>query len=511
MSKTPSDKLFQLIKSLSASEKRYFKIFIGGKTDQDSKYIQLFDAIDQANAFNDELLQTKIYKSQPSEGKKYPELKAYLYEHILKSLQSYDEQHSVDYRLNILLQSVSVLYKRGLYDNCLELMHKARRLATQYEDFGTLLDLIKWEKQIAYTRMDVDFLQKKLEHLHYEESQLLLKMQNLANYQQYFFMVYTTIKREALHRGDERMKKLHELVNHSLFTSVDEALSHRARVSYYRTLNLYYYAALEQEKFYDSGKTLIDLIESQPHFLKENIADYIASLSNLILSCGLLKKYDEVRICLEKLKNITPITEDDRRKIQRQYYTNKFVLCIFTGEFAEGKAEMEQHLENAAKLENQEQETSSFYFQYFCICFGNADYNQALDYLNEWLNQPRSFAREDLQSTARILSLILHYEMENIVLLESLLRSATRYLKSKNRLYDLERRFINFISDLIRKSNAKERKLVLQRMAEDLKKLAEQPAVRAALQTFDIEAWIEGKISGKSFAETVKLKAKNEI
>jgi hypothetical protein len=506
MSKTPSDKLFQLIKSLSPSEKRYFKLFIKSKTDQENKYILLFDKIDQSSTFDDAVLQTIIYKSQPSDSKKYPELKAYLYDLVLKSLQFYDEQHSVDYRINSLLQSVNVLYKRAMYENCLELLHKAHRLATQYEDFGTLLDLIKWEKQIAYTRMDVDFLQKELERLHFEESSLLEKLQNLTAYRQYFFLVYATIKREALHRGEDRMKKLHELVNHPLFQSVEQALSHRAKVLYYRTTNLYFYAALEQELFYDSGKTMIDLMESQPHFLKENIADYIAALSNLILSCGLLRKYEEVRICLEKLKNLRPITEDDRRKIHRQYYTNKFVLCIFTGEFKEGKQEMEQHLKASKKMDSQEQETSSFYFQYFCICFGNADYNQALDYLNEWLNQPRSVAREDLQSTARILSLILHYEMGNNVLLESLLRSATRYLQSKNRLYDLERRFIHFISDLIKQATAKEKKLVFHRMAEDIKRLAEQPDVRAALQTFDIEAWIDSKINGNSFAETVKLK-----
>ena len=45
MPKTPSDKLFRLVNSLSPAEKRYFRIFIRGKTERDSKYLQLFDAI----------------------------------------------------------------------------------------------------------------------------------------------------------------------------------------------------------------------------------------------------------------------------------------------------------------------------------------------------------------------------------------------------------------------------------------------------------------------------------
>jgi tetratricopeptide (TPR) repeat protein len=182
--------------------------------------------------------------------------------------------------------------------------------------------------------------------------------------------VYTTIRSEALHRGVDKMARLRAQVGQPIFNDPDAALSHRARVLYYRTLNLYYYAALEQEQFYETGKKLIELIESQPHFLRENLSDYIASLSNLILSCGLLRRYDEVRECLEKLHNLTPLTEDDRRKIHRQYFTNKFALCIYTGDFEEGRQEMERHLREAGPMDAHE--TASFYFQYFCICFGAA-------------------------------------------------------------------------------------------------------------------------------------------
>ena len=53
--KTVSEELFQLIKSLSKQEKRYFKLYasrhvIGEK----NKYVQLFDAIDKQAAYNEE-------------------------------------------------------------------------------------------------------------------------------------------------------------------------------------------------------------------------------------------------------------------------------------------------------------------------------------------------------------------------------------------------------------------------------------------------------------------------
>lgn len=511
MAKTPSDKLHRLIRSLTPQEKRYFRLWVGSKTEGASKYLQLFEATAAMVRFDEEALKRKIYNNQPPEGKKYSELKAYLYDLVLKSLQSFDEKQSVEYRLNHLLHSVAALYKRGHYDDCGDLLHKAAKLARQYESFTHLLEVIRWEKQLAYTRMDADFLHKKLEQLHFEEDRALTQLRNAADYRKAFFQVYATIKREAQQRGFDRMERLQSLVNQEFFEDPDRAESHKARVMYYRTLNLYHYAALEYEQFYETGKKLIALLESQPHFLRENLSDYIAALSNLILSCGLLQRYDEVRVCLEKLRGLTPITADDRRKIHRQYFANKFALCSFTGEFEEAKAEMENCLREATDFDSHDYETASFYFQFCTICFGCGDFDGALRYLNEWLNQPRSVEREDLQSLARILSLIIHFEMGNTVLLDSLLRSATRFLQKKNRLHDLERRFMHFMSELVKQPSQREQQAVFQKMKIDLQELALLPSAKAVLQTFDLEAWLDAKMSGRTFATTVKEKWSREI
>lgn len=512
MAKTPSDKLFRLIRALSPSEKRYFRLFMGQKAEGEGKYQyqQLFEAIAEMEAFDEAALKQKIYKNQPPEGKKYSELKAYLYDLVLKCLQSFDEQQSVEYRLNHLLQSVAVLYKRGHYDDCRDLLHKAAKLARQYESFAHLLEVIRWEKQLAYTRMDVDFLHKQLEQLQFEEDRALELLRNAVDYRKSFFQVYTTIKREAQHRGYDRLTLLQDIVNQESFEDPDRAESHKARVTYYRTLNLYYYATLEYEQFYESGQKLIALLESQPHFLRENISDYIAALSNLILSCGMLQRYDEVHTALAKLRNLSPITEDDRRKIHRQYYTNKFALCSYTGEFAEAKLEMDRCLQEAAGFNSHDYETASFYFQFCTICLGCGDYDRALQYLNEWHNQPRSVDREDLQSLARILALILHFEMGNTVLLDSLLRSATRFLQKKNRLYDLERRFIHFMSELIRQPGTREQQQVFRKMKLDLQELVHLPGAKTVLQTFDLEAWLDAKVNGQTFAATVAQKWRKE-
>ncbi|MCB0546836.1 MAG: hypothetical protein KDD19_04560, partial [Phaeodactylibacter sp.] len=76
MPKTPSSKLFNLVKSLSGPEKRYFKIFVNGQGGKDNKYLHLFDAIDTQEEFDEDALVAGVYGGEPIQSRKYSELKA---------------------------------------------------------------------------------------------------------------------------------------------------------------------------------------------------------------------------------------------------------------------------------------------------------------------------------------------------------------------------------------------------------------------------------------------------
>ena len=72
-----ADELFQLIKTLEKGEKRHFKLYVNrnGAT-EDLKIIQLFDAIDRMEIYDEEV----ILKKNPSILKQQlSNLKAHLY------------------------------------------------------------------------------------------------------------------------------------------------------------------------------------------------------------------------------------------------------------------------------------------------------------------------------------------------------------------------------------------------------------------------------------------------
>lgn len=503
MAKTPSDKLHRLVRSLTPTEKRYFRIFIRGKTERDSKYQRLFDLLSETEQYDSELIKKEIYGDANKEQKKYPELKAYLFDQLLTALQAFDEDHSVESKVTHLLQGVASLFKRGHYKDCDELLEKAHKITVAYELFTWQLEIFRWKRHLAYTRMDVDFLHQHLEVLDYEERQTLQKLNNLVEYRSLFFTIYAYIKKDAFLRDPKASRQLTALLPLTHFERPEQALSIKAKVLYFRIINLYHYANQDIEAFYQSGKQLIQLIENHKTFISENQSEYIAALFNFILACGILERYSDVRISLAKLRKITPKTEDDRRKIHRQYYSSVVALCQFTGEFEEAREEMIRCKKEAEQLRSKDYETTSFYFQYFYIAFGCGDYEEALQNLNEWLAQPKSVEREDMQSLARMLSLILHFELGNYLLLDSLIRSTKRFLRQKNRLYQLEKEFIHLVNNLLKTPPSEDKTRHFIAFAAKWEQL---PGANALNKIFDLKSWVDAKIEGKSFAATVKRK-----
>ncbi len=496
MPKTPSRKLFDLIKSLSSAEKRYFKVFANKKNESKSKYLTLFDAIESQSVFNDEHLITQVYGSTKITSRKYSELKAYLYDFILKSLQAYDEKSSVGTRISNMMGNVQALYKRGHYADCKDVLKKVKKVALHYEEFSHLIDILKWEKWLAHTTIDVDFLNDQLHRIEEEEKRYFVQLNNLSSYRNIFLKLYLSIKKniteDVLISETENL----DLIKGERFKS------HRAKVLYYRVKTSLAFIKSDIREFYLNSKQLIQVMESEKHFLGEDVSEYISAISNYCMSCKVTKNYDEWELAINKFNKIKALNYDDGLKIHRQYYQNIFSYCIINGEFKRAKSALKDHLEKIKQFDANLFERKTFYFYYSYIHFGCGDYEKALEYLNHWLSLPKTAERPYYAMLARIFNLVLHYEMENNLLLESLLRSTYRFLKKENQLHEIERAFLNFIKNATKAVSKAEVKMLLIELQEKL--MDANDGEYAKIGQFDLSAWVTSKIENVSFADAVR-------
>ena len=336
-------------------------------------------------------------------------------------------------------------------------------------------------------------------------------LQNISAYKNIFYRIMISIRKDSLLRSEEKIAKLDAVMDHPLLSDISQARSHRAKIIYYRTYGLYYISILQYDKLYQVSKEAIELMESKPYLLKEDVSEYISALSNFAFCCGLLERYEEVRACLRKFKAIRPNTRNDELRIHIEYYSKTFNLCIFTGEFEEAERALIEHEREMKGFDQSLFERGRFYFQYFYIHFGIGNYDKALHDLNRWLNMPRSIERQDLQSLARILNLIIHFEMGNVLLLDYILRSTYRFLRSRNRIFEFERRVLNFIRESNKIKTGKELRSAFIQLKTDFEELANIPSERVMFQYFDFIAWLESKITGEAFDRVVKQRFRDRL
>jgi len=138
MSKRSNDILFQLIHSLEKAEKRHFKLYIKrSSSNENLKIVQLFDALDKMNEYDEKILLKKIPSIQKTQ---ISNLKAHLYKQVLASLRLLKSAESIDLQLNEQFDYAHILYKKGLFLQSLKILEKAKETAKVNHKFTFLIN-----------------------------------------------------------------------------------------------------------------------------------------------------------------------------------------------------------------------------------------------------------------------------------------------------------------------------------------------------------------------------------
>ena len=154
--KNPSDNLFQLIKSLTISEKGYFIKFasqhvIGDK----NKYLKLFEFINKQTVYDENIIKQNFKNEKFI--KQLTSAKNYLMNMILRSLENYHRTDSVDTRITILINQYKILFKKTLFNQADSTLKRAKKLALDSERFTKLIDILNEERNFHYKKIGIYF------------------------------------------------------------------------------------------------------------------------------------------------------------------------------------------------------------------------------------------------------------------------------------------------------------------------------------------------------------------
>lgn len=501
-----TDDLFQLIKSLDPSEKRYFKVFatMHIKGSDNNKYVKLFDAIESQSEYNE----TEIRKEFQNEKflNQLHVAKNYLYNTILKSLRLYHSEKSKLNELIDILRDVQILYEKSLFKQCRKLLDKAKKIAYTYERHAQILAVLDWEKILARTNSYTETSEKELLEFYKEHADTTEKLNNINEYWKLAIQSFFLRKKQGEIRDKKELKKFNEIIKNPLLLSDKNASTFLSKTFYFNIKGLYYLTNQDYNNLLIHTVRLVELLEANPLLMKED--NYIASLYNLLIVQLELKKYNDALATIKKLRSLDTSSPAMRTRIFVTSYDTELNLYLRTGEFEKGLPLVMEIEEGLKTLKINKESEVLFSFNIAYLYFGLSDYENSLKWVNKIINDKELNIREDIQCFARILNLLIHYELKNYDLIEYIMKSTRRYLSNKNKLNKFELITLSYLRKLIGSKSKDDKIFIFREWKKELIQISDDILEIKAFEYFDFLSWIECNITNESFTEIIKKKKK---
>ena len=509
MTNDQKENLFVLIKSLSKSEKRQFKLFVGRmESNLDSKFLILFDLLDKMVVYDEKLIFKKDFVSK----QQLSNLKAHLYKQVLISLRLNPSQQNKRMQIREQLDFATVLYQKGLYNQSLKILDRAKATAVKLEEKYAAFEIVELEKVIEsqyITRSMSNRTEELVRDATYFSNQNHISSQ-LSNLS---LELYERLIKTGYAKSDEEFRTITKFFFERLPKFEFDELGFREKLWYFKAH--VWYSLLTQDflSSYRYSMKWVDLFEDQPDMIPSHPVFYLQGNNYLLESITLLKypiKFREVLQKMQKtLNNVEFPKNDNLSSLAFLYeYNNRFNLYFLEGNFKEGQEIIEPLLKEIGYFENQidEHHVMMFYYKIACLYFGSNDFEKAIVYLNLIVNNKKLKMREDLLCFTRLLNLIAHYEAGFDYHLDQHIRDTFKFLLKMGDLHEVQKSLIRFMRKLgnIYPSELKD---AFRKLHEELKQYEQDPYERRAFLYLDIQSWLESKIQNKTVAEIIHAKA----
>ena len=506
MSNKASHHLFDLIKSLSKSEKRYFKLYSSRHTiGEENGYLRLFDFIDRMDTYQEDLIYMH-FKDQPLLNK-FSITKARLYNNILKSLNAYYASSSIDAQLFQSLHCADILFNKGLYKQCEKVLRSAEKQAKKNERYVILMEIKQQQRKLVENEFYTDFKSGEIERMLQEEKTLIDEIETHTRLWHVKSMVFREINLRGNVRNEQGAEKLKNLVER--IETIDLLLySDRVNYLYHHIHSAYYFSINDLENSYQHLRANLKLSDDSAIVFKDRPNVYFSVLTNIIYIATQLKKYDEAQAYLIKLKQQEEINKKEKSlDIDMKYFSSTVSLELFLliekGEYEKGLDLIPKIAEGYELYGDSISSLRKAYidFKVGIIYLSLGEYTKALAWMNQILNESKIDHHQDIFCFAQLISLILHVELENKRYLPYAINSTKRYLKNKESVYEFESVFLKAISKMSKAEDIFDLEEKLIPFEKELERLKNDPKEQAVFEYFDFHIWLKSKLSRKSFLE----------
>lgn len=505
-----TDNLFNLIKSLSPSEKRQFSLYVGRiGVNADSKFLSLFKVMAKQKVYNEELIlqNTNISKQQLSN------VKGHLYRQLLISLRLNPVHQNVPINIREQMDFAYILYRKGLYKQSLKILDKAKATALQFEEKVMAYEILEWEK-IIESQYITRSIHNRAETLIKETEELGGLNMISGQLSNLSLQLYSTFLKMGHARTEEEANSIKKYFKEHLPSYNLKNLGFKEKLWLYKAHLWYGFITQNFLSCYRYSTKWTELFDEYPHLISINPVSYLKGNHYLLETLFLLNQPELFEKTLksleEKLKD--PVIPDDDNTASLAFlyvYSNKLNLRFMKGNFSNGDPLVET-IEKKIKKYNtriDRHHIMIFYYKIASLYFGDANYTRCIEFLKKIINNKNLEMREDLMCFSRILNLVAHYEAGKDYHLEKLIKTTYKFLIRMNDLHEVQKEMIKFLRNLPNVSPL-EIKDEFRKLHRTLKQYEDHPYERRAFLYLDILSWLESNIENRPVAEIISEKTK---
>ncbi|MFD2564841.1 hypothetical protein [Aquimarina rubra] len=513
MTNDQKDPLFVLVKSLSKSEKRQFKVYVGRLgVNADSKFLALFNHLDKSESLDEELIVSKgIVKKQQLSN-----LKAHLYKQILISLRLSPLHQNVRSQIREQLDFATILYHKGLYKQSLKILDKAKTVAKENEENNIAYEIVELEKVIE-TQYITRSINSRADELTIEAKMLSMKNVLTSRLSNLSLQLYGLMIKSGYVRNDKEHTVITNYFESKLPKYDWNILGFREKLWLYKAHLWYSFMVQDFLSCYKYSKKWVDLFYENPKMIILNPVFFLRGNHYLLESLYLIQDKTKLKLTLSKFEKTIksddfPI-DDNIEVLSFQFiYNNRLNVHFLEGTFDEGAYLVDEILAGIKEYKNRidDHHIMVLYYKIGCLYFGMANHRKCIEYLSKIINNKSLKMREDLMCFARVLSLVAHYEAGMDYHLETQLKETYRFLIKMDDLHEVQKEMIKFLKNLgdIFPHQIKDE---FRKLHKTLKQYENHPYEKRAFLYLDILSWLESNIEGRPVADIIKEKSKKLV
>ncbi|HWB62233.1 MAG TPA: hypothetical protein VG603_01895 [Chitinophagales bacterium] len=506
--------LYNLVKSLNAEEKRYFRRY-GIKDDSKGKShtLALFELLDAEESFDEERIQNRLKRAKLD--KNTAQLRSYLFGLLVETLAWYHKENIQGFGTAYDLARINILEDRGLEEEAAELSEETVNKALTNGSF-----IEKWEalgKSIY--KASNEFLADKRNEFEdvnnwiAARGELLEQMGRFHAYDTLLVQQLRIMRKTMQARNEDDAARLKQIFENDLVQHADLANTPPSRFIFH-TLRLHYYQIINHwENFFEEARTLLAYIKGENG---KGLAtmQVLWAYAQATQACYFTRRWKELAGYLDELQGL-PTHNLTEKTAQFVYYTQLAItLFDFKGDTEKLNGTLHDARQKLSEFKHRLRPDIRLAITITCAsaCVEYGDYNGALDLCEDFLTNYDAGVRLDALLMLYVYEFISHLETGNMVYVNNTLQNVNRYFLRNDYKGQFETVLLKVFRKLSEVSDYHAVKGELEKLKAELQTAAGGEAQSPHVPLLPIvQSFIDAKISGLKIHEyAAQLRSKSQ-